>query len=179
MDSAFIRAFRPRQHTVCGMRLKPFSLALLLDLEATESPFRPLWGEPLPNDIGPRNTYRSIQQCAVRLPRFRRLDRLRAYSFSHESLCRAFADYINDHLVYPEIWQDAEASGQVNAPWLLAKATFLLMQTSLSREEVWHMPIGQSLWYAAAASEQLGGAQLLSEEERRIVDDIERERKKG
>tara|TARA_R100000027_G_scaffold54802_4_gene43943 strand:+ start:33065 stop:33607 length:543 start_codon:yes stop_codon:yes gene_type:complete len=180
MDSAFIRAFRPRVHTVCGMRLKPFSLSLLLELEATNSPFRVMWGEIVEDLDGPllaQRIWRSVAACADRRPRFRFLDGIRSHSFEAEPVTIAFAAYIEDHLVYPEVWQDAEASGQVNAPWLLAKATFLLMQTSLTKEDVWTMPIGQALWYAAAASEQLGGAQLLSEEERKIVDAIERDRR--
>ena len=178
MDRAFIAAFRPESQTVCGLRLKPFSLAHILELEHVRSPFCALWNESVPvGEIAPRQTYRAAQICADRLPSWRRLDGLRAYSYPAEASAIALAQYITAHMQCPEVWSDSDSGGTVNAPWLLAKAVYLMANTTLTQFEIWHMPVGQVMWYAAAVSEQCGGAQILSESEREIINEIERSRR--
>ena len=48
----------------------------------------------------------------------------------------------------------------------------LLSKTSLTLDEVWNMPLGELLWYCAVFAEQEGVAQIQSDTEKRIIEEI-------
>lgn len=187
MDEAFLEAWVNREHRVCGRKLHAFCLSDMLALEAIGSPMCVMWGHAH-QPIKRADVALAALICSVPHDRwmqcFQRRYRLAAYRMRtswrwtlYET--KRFEAYVLDHLSAPEVWTESGEGGTLNAPWLLAKAVFLLHNTSLTREEVWTRPIGEILWYAAALAEQMGGANILSEEERRIADDIERDRKEA
>ena len=57
----------------------------------------------------------------------------------------------------------------IAAPWMLAKAAFLLRHTHLEERRIWTAPIGQLLCYATAIEEQVTDAQVVTPEEHRAM----------
>lgn len=186
MDEYFLEAWVNRRHSLCGRTLHPFCLHDILALEAIESPLCQIWNGKARRiaitDLvlaslicsGEHEQWldRISSRTGLAWHRFRTLWRSAIFQVE---LSR-FEFYVADHLSGPEVWSDSSGSGTINAPWLLAKATYLMRNTSLTRTEVWTRPIGEILWYAAAVSEQMGGANILSESEREIVDQVESSR---
>jgi len=72
----------------------------------------------------------------------------------------------------PELWDKSDSETTLNAPWILSRAMLLLSKTSLTLDEVWNMPLGELLWYCAVFAEQEGVAQIQSDTEKRIIEEI-------
>jgi len=72
------------------------------------------------------------------------------------------------------MWDNSESGTRLNAPWILSRATFLLSKINLSLSEIWDMPLGELLWYCAAFAEQDGGAQILSDDEKKMISEAEK-----
>ena len=85
----------------------------------------------------------------------------------------AFLSYLTDFVAVPEIWDRTDSETTLNAPWILSKAMLLLSKTSITLDEVWNMPLGELLWYCATFAEQEGVAQIQSDEERRIIEEVQ------
>ena len=85
----------------------------------------------------------------------------------------AFLSYLTDFVAVPELWDKSDSETTLNAPWILSRAMLLLSKTSLRLDEVWNMPLGELLWYCAVFAEQEGVAQIQSDEERRIIEEVQ------
>ena len=85
----------------------------------------------------------------------------------------AFISYLTDFVAVPELWDRTDSETTLNAPWILSRAMLLVSKTSITLNEVWNMPLGELLWYCATFAEQEGVAQIQSDEERRIIEEVQ------
>lgn len=92
---------------------------------------------------------------------------MRLYGFKRG--LTAFLGYLTDFLAFPELWDRSDGKTALNSPWILSKATLLLSKTTLTREEIWNMPLGELMWYIACFAEQEGIAEIQSEEEQEAI----------
>jgi hypothetical protein len=188
MDRRFYEAWFNTEHTVLGRKLHPFCLEDALILSLAESPF--LVGTVKGVDYALPDLQLAVKVCSTPgevflHARFNRswlkklmtsLWVLRCRQMNLKEQCQRFVTYIDDYNSPPDLWHDSAdaGDGQLRAPWVLANATFLIRHTTFNPREVWTMPLGQALWYAATLSEQLGAkVQLVSEEEQAGIDAIE------
>ena len=95
---------------------------------------------------------------------------------SFKSASTKFLSYLSDYVSVPELWENGESEVVLNSPWILSKATLLLSKTSMTRDEIWNMPLGELLWYCAAFAEQEGVAQIQSDDEKSAIDEIIKQR---
>lgn len=85
--------------------------------------------------------------------------------------CTRFLSYLTDFITVPELWDKTEGENALNAPWILSKATLLLTKTNMSLPEIWNMPLGELLWYAACIAEHAGVAEIQSEDEKNAIEE--------
>ena len=180
----FYEAFINCQHKVLGKRLKPFCLKHCLYLEAIESPFmRVANGEE--TEISRKDLELAVLICSSRGDILENLSKanypqnwlMNFHSFKRN--CTRFLGYLSDFLTIPEMWDSGSGKHTLNSPWILSKATLLLQKTNLTREEIWNMPLGELFWYMASMAELEGVAQMQSDDEKRMIDEALKERKKS
>lgn len=143
-------------HTVCGYKLRPFSLKARLTLEAIGSPFIP--GSGKADNATPADLILAARVCAIPNPfeavkggRF--LDKvwlLRMLAnptrFSQQVI--AWRDYMMDTARHPIVSQtkktkEKEPSG---VEWTLAVVTSLI-ELGFTEDEAWTMPEGRAMFY--------------------------------
>lgn len=180
----FYEAFINCSHKVLGKHLKPFSLTHCLYLEAIDSPFmKVINGEQA--EITRRDLDLAVLVCSSKDDILQNLSRayyphnwtMKLYSFKRN--CTAFLGYLSDFLTVPDMWDSSDSKSSINSPWILSKATILMLNTNLTRNEIWNMPIGELLWYIASMAELEGVAQIQSDEEKRMIDEAIKERAKS
>ena len=170
---SFYEAFLNCKHTALGRRLKPFSLKHCLYLEAIGSPVMKLInGEEA--EITRQDLEVAIVVCSaddiieeLKSPNWL----MKLHSFKRG--LTAFISYLTDFVAVPELWDRTDSETTLNAPWILSRAMLLLSKTSITLKEVWNMPLGELLWYCASFAEQEGVAQIQSDEERRIIEEVQ------
>ena len=169
---SFYEAFINCNHTALGRRLKPFCLKHCLYLEAIGSPVMKLINgdetEIARQDLEVAVIVCSSDDVINELKRPHGLMKL--YSFKRG--LTAFLSYLTDFVAVPEIWDRTDSETTLNAPWILSKTMLLLPKTSITLSEVWNMPLGELLWYCATFAEQEGVAQIQSDTEKRIIEEI-------
>jgi hypothetical protein len=182
VDERFLRAWFCKSHRVLGRKLKPFSLAHRLVLEAIDSPFcyedRPFSFADLA--IAIRICASSDPFAPIDPPTW--MDRFRfwraAFDPAYFRQCsQQFVDYLEDHSSSPKFWNRVDDELHREAiPWLLHVAASILRQTSLSEAEVWAMPLGRALWYATALAKQDGcDLDVLTTQDEELLDSIHKE----
>lgn len=179
MDPRFFEAWFNAQHVVLGRPLHPFCLQDALILSLAESPF--LLGISPGVEYSLFDLQLAAKVCSSSADLFLnvKLDstwrsRLKAMLWTRRCLkmdleleCQKFVTYIDDYNSGPETWQGDEED-LLRAPWVLTNAVFLMRHLAMTEKEIWRMPLGMALWYAATLAEQLGSrSQLLSEDERK------------
>ena len=170
---SFYEAFINCNHTALGRRLKPFCLKHCLYLEAIGSPVMKLINGD-ETEIARQDLEVAVIVCSSgdvinELKRSYWL--MRFHSFKRG--LTAFISYLTDFVAVPELWDRTDSETMLNAPWILSKAMLLLSKTSITLNEVWNMPLGELLWYCATFAEQEGVAQIQSDEERRIIEEVQ------
>lgn len=181
MDPNFLEAWFNTTHRVLGRRLHPFCLEDALILALAESPF--LLGIAPGVEYSLLDLQLAVQVCSTPSSRFLNAElrstwwtkvrrffwSRRCHSMDLELECQKFVSYIDDFNAGPRSWDTGDEKS-LNAPWVLANATFLLRHLNFSPTEVWRMPIGMAFWYAASVSEQIGTTlELMSEEEYKVL----------
>ena len=78
--------------------------------------------------------------------------------------------YLHDYISFPEIWESSDSDKKLNTPWILSKAILLLSKTSLTKDEIWNMPLGELVWYVASFAEQEGLLEIQSEDELNAIE---------
>ena len=92
---------------------------------------------------------------------------MKLYPFKRAST--QFLSYLSDYIALPELWENGGET--VNAPWILSRVVLLMSRTSLGRNEIWDMPIGEVFWYCAAFGEQEGAVQIQSDAEQAAIEE--------
>lgn len=169
----FYEAFINCEHTALGRHLKSFSLKHCLYLEAIGSPVMKL--------INGDEAEISRQDLEVAVIICSADDILKSLKYPHFGMkfhsyrrgLTAFLSYLTDFVAVPELWDKSDSETTLNAPWILSRAMLLLSKTSLRLDEVWNIPLGELLWYCAVFAEQEGVAQIQSDEERRIIEEVQ------
>ena len=173
---SFYEAFINCKHKVLGKSLKPFCLKHCLYLEAIGSPVASLInGEE--KQITRKDLELAVVICSAEDDILNELEHI----YSPKNWCMRFhrfkrgltqfLSYLTDFLSFPELWDRSDGKNALNAPWILSKATLLLSKTSLSRDEIWNMPLGELIWYIACFAEQEGLAEIQSEEEQQAIEE--------
>lgn len=85
--------------------------------------------------------------------------------------------YLSDYIALPELWENGGET--VNAPWILSRVVLLMSKTSLGRNEIWDMPIGEVFWYCAAFGEQEGAVQIQSDAEQAAIEEALKAKNNG
>ena len=179
MDERFLRAWFCREHTVLGRKLRAFSLAHRLSLEAVGSP---LIESDKPFTMA--DLCLAVRICAAADP-FRPLarptwgERVHYWRGSLDPAwfrvqAQKFVAYLDDHSSAPKFWEPTDKTeSRVCIPWILEVASALLRHTSLTEQEVWYMPLGRAFWYFTALSRQTGAdLEVLTTEEEEFLDEL-------
>lgn len=172
---SFFEAFINCGHRVFGQELKPFCLRHCLYLEAIGSPImRIVNGEEIKIERHDLEVAAII--CSADGDILKALTRphFTMFFYSFRRALKEYLNYLTDYLALPEMWDNSESGTRLNAPWILSRATLLLSKTNLSLSEIWDMPLGELLWYCAAFAEQEGGAQILSDDEKKMIAEAEK-----
>lgn len=182
MDERFLHAWFLRQHTVLERKLRPFSLAHRVVLEAVGSPFA---SEDTPfamSDLAVAVQICSASNPFLPLRRPRWLERVRFWRgtldpsyFRQES--QKFVHYLDEHSSGPKFWQPVEPLPfKEKIPWPLDVAAGLLRRTNLSEEQVWFMPVGKAFWYYTALCKQDGAnPDVLTTQDEALLDSLRKE----
>lgn len=184
LDERFAEAWLNLDHTVCGVRLRPYCLQHALALQLIDSPFVSTEDRPIKwSDL-----FRAAAICACgfeehpRAPSYwraanfilghdltRRLTRGR-FGSTLEIEARRFRTYQNDYQAEPDLFFETEGK-ELTAPALLGRAVYLQRVCHMPEERVWTMPIGKALWtYATALEQEQPGISLLEDGEQDVMD---------
>lgn len=168
-----------------GRKLRPFSLAHRLVLEALDSP---LVSESTAFAMG--DLLLAARVCSMPNP-FRPLlkptwmERVRFWRGTFDpsyfrSESQKFVDYLDDHSSAPKFWNRLDQTfARTSVPWLLDLAAGILRRTSFSEREVWLMPIGKAFWYYTALCKQEGhDPDILTTDEEAFLDSLKMEASK-
>lgn len=179
LDERFAEAWLNLDHTVCGIRLRPYCLQHALALQLIGSPFV----DPQPREIKWSDIFRAAAICACRFeehPRARGYWEMVNFILGHALTRRLtrgrlgsdlaleaerFRTYQNDYQSEPDLFFEGEGK-ELTAPVLLGRAVYLHAHCGLSEKRAWTMPIGKALWtYAAHLEQSRPGVSLLDEED--------------
>ena len=171
----FFEAFINCPHKVLGKGLKPFSLTHCLYLEAIGSPFMAVINGGEAN-ITRKDLELAVLICSssdplMEISRAYCLKNIAMKFYSFKRGCSRFLGYLTDYVTIPELWDKTESDTSLNAPWILSKSTLLLTKTNMSLSEIWHMPLGELLWYCACMAEHSGVAEIQSEADKSAIDE--------
>lgn len=176
---SFYEAFINCTHKVLGRNLKPFCLRHCLYLEAIDSPFMKIInGEQVA--IKRKDLELAVLICSADsdvLNAILKANTLSTFTMRFHRFKRGstqFLSYLTDFLAFPDMWDSEDKKHALNAPWILSKATLLLTKSNLSLEEIWTLPLGELMWYIASFAELEGVGQILSDEERKAIEEAER-----
>ncbi len=157
MDTALAEAFLHRDHTVCGLKLAPFTLRHAFVLEAAGSPCA-LKG----ND---KITAADIVAAAVVCSRRNDAEiaalsapgplEIKVELSDEESAYVQWNDYLADYLTVPRLL-DIPKGHTAQLHWLVTTAARLMRDGNFTKEEAWWTPIGEARWYALAFAEMAG-----------------------
>nr|DAF31955.1 MAG TPA: hypothetical protein [Caudoviricetes sp.] len=173
---SFYEAFINCEHRVLGKKLLPLSLRHCLYLEAIGSPYMDVING-LETQVYRRDLELAVLICSSNSDILGKLSRANFVQNWHMKLhpfkrnATRFLSYLGDYVSIPEIWDNGESGVNLNTPWILSRAAMLLAKTSMSRDEIWTMPIGELLWYCAALGEQDGVIQIQSDDEKSAIDE--------
>lgn len=161
-DDRFYSAFLSLDsHTVCGYRLRPFSLKARVTLEAINSPLLP--GAKNAERTRPSDLILAARICSMRSPfdavkNTRFLDRvwllrMLANGYTFGSQLVAWRNYLTDTARHPSVVSTKvqEARTPSGVEWTLAVASALI-EMGFTEEEAWTMPEGRAMFYFYAKS---------------------------
>lgn len=74
----------------------------------------------------------------------------------------------------PQTWEEEGEATKLGSPWIIARLLFLMKNTNFTEREILEMPLGKVFWYSASLGELLGGAKIMSEEEKSAIEESER-----
>jgi hypothetical protein len=165
MDRRFLESLIHRPHVICGYKLRPYSLATAVALEAAGDP---LTGIPTPSEL-----IIFLKICSAENPfnvDFRATFRdyyLARKMRNHVKLAdamQAVRAYVDDFAPMPTLTTPMEGpegdiqavSKPVSAPWAASRAASLHQSTNLSDKEIWGLPLGYIMWLDAAGAEHRG-----------------------
>ncbi len=179
MDS-FYEAFINTSHKVLGENLKPFSLLHYLHLEAIDSPLIKLInGDTV--DLTKKDLELACIVCASSseniVERITSINFCKKISFKFYSFRKAqlkFLAYLKDYVSMPQTWEEEGEATKLGSPWIIARLLFLMKNTNFTEREILEMPLGKVFWYSASLGELLGGAKIMSEEEKSAIEESER-----
>lgn len=157
-DDRFYSAFLSLDsHTVCGYKLRPFSLKARLTLEAIESPFIP--GSKTVNKAKPSDLILAARVCAIPNPfeavkggRFWDkvwLLRMLGNPVEYTRQIIAWRDYLFDTARHPLVVATKEEKGDrkgSGVEWTLSVVT-ALVELGFTEDEAWTMPEGRAMFY--------------------------------
>jgi hypothetical protein len=154
VDTHFATSHYIGEHRCYGLRLKPYCLLHSLQLETLGSPLVTLASMPTASDLIIGAQICATHEILIDFSKHR-WARLR-HSVQTEHL--AFLDYYDNCNNGPRLYT-RNSSGYSNrglrAPWQQIIVTALIMQTTITLDQAWTMPLGQALWYYHSISEQL------------------------
>lgn len=143
-------------HTVCGYKLRPFSLKTRLTLEAIKSPLIP--GSKTANQTTPSDLILAARVCAIPDPfvaarggRFMDkvwLLRMLGGSPMFAAQLMAWRNYLLDTARHPFVAQTKEPKTKTPSgiEWTLSVASTLI-EMGFTEEEAWTMPEGRAMFY--------------------------------
>lgn len=184
MDADLVEAFWHARHRVCGRRLRPLTLRHCLVLATADNPL--ITG-------GRLVTRPDILQAVEILSRPSRffLEGKRPSWFARQwtafwafverdSFLRITA-YLSDYSSCPKIWKRDGAGGGVKSHWIVSTVAGLAHWLNVPVETAWEMTPGEAQHMLAAAIEQspVSSIDIMSEAEKAVIAEIERERKEG
>lgn len=157
-DDRFYSAFLSLDaHTVCGYRLKPFSLKSRLTLEAIGSPLLP--GAANASNATPADLILAARVCSMVSPfeavkggKFTDkvwLLRMLASGYRFGQQVMAWRNYITDTARHPLVVSTKEAKKATTpsgVEWTLAVASTLI-EMGFSEDDAWTMPEGRAMFY--------------------------------
>lgn len=180
MDPIYQTAFVPPQPVVLGKRLLPLSLGHLVLLDGAESifvsqkPTRRATAGDLAAAVWICSQKAGDLRMNVEAPDQAAMVKwgLDCRKFKFKAERTAFVDYITSSLRFPRAWYDDKSKTPV-AAWQFSIAGALI-ESGVTRAEVWDMPVSEALALYAAIQER-NGLELMTAQEKKEVEAIERE----
>ena len=171
---SFYEAFINTEHKVFGKVLKPFSLKHCLYLESIDSPVVKLInGDEV--EITSQDLQLAVIVCSsddpIKALRKNAFGNVLFRFYNYKRNLTKFLSYLHDYISFPEIWENSDSDKKLNTPWILSKAILLLSKTSLTKDEIWNMPLGELVWYVASFAEQEGLLEIQSEDELNAIEE--------
>lgn len=179
MDRALLESLIHRVHTVGGYRLRPYSLAVAVALEAVGNPLMTNKA-PTPADV---LLFLKIASAPDPLHadftlRFR--DHVLKFRLMKPgALDRIMVEiqaYIEDYSTPPHLTEAIESdvpTAKISAPWAISRVASLHQNTNLTNDEIWNLPFGYILWLEAAGAELRGAKVGFYDPENPEVDAVE------
>lgn len=186
MDKKFLTAFvAPKRFEMCGLKMRPFSPRIYVNLYAIESPIVCEGkGEPKPEDVMLflkfcSGDYKSIADVKS----FTIWDKLAIWKMYGDP--HSFANtlwnikvYIEEYTVAPSVVEMGKKRSVVlkdkrTAPEIMMLVSVLIAKCGFSEDDAWDLSISRAIWYATCYA-VMEGAELKfisSEEEERADDD--------
>lgn len=187
MDSRYLESTFNRAWKVCGRRLRPYSAAHLLALEAHSSPL--CTGQPAAR-FGPLDLLLAVTVCRAAprlthgsfLPPTAAAPRLGARGFFwflameifpglFRRQASRFLAYVADHAALPGKAREVvgpggsyQAGGGLSGPYVLARVMAGMRIPGIGEARAWTMPLGLLYWYCDQHAE-LEGARLRFEDD--------------
>lgn len=181
LDERFLEAWINTEHTVCGIRLRPYCFNSALMLEVVRNP---LGMADLPEGfpLTWERLWEAATICALdyeqpfKAPSAFRCQLVQAWRRMNLATELAkFRAYQNDFYAAPDIFCTSGDGRTLTAPGILARAVSLMREIGLPEKRVWMMPIGKALWMHAANAEMTrDGVALVGEEEGQLMQLIRR-----
>lgn len=150
--SRFFESLVNVEHTVLGVRLRPFCLLHLLWLTQLKSP---LVETSLPMTLGALElaalicSSKTSEEILTKIKKPRRLWRFWNRYRTLQQETKRFLAYQDDHCALPE-YSDAQGNSIERLPSLLLQAASIIKETGWSEQTVMNLPLGKLLWYNAA-----------------------------
>lgn len=185
MDNRFLTAFiAPRKFEMCGLKLRPFSPRIYINLCAIESPFVTQGKEPTPEDV-----MLFLKFCSGK---YESITEIKKFSFWERiAISKMYGDleafsntlfniktYLEEYTAMPRVIEMGNKKNVVlkdkrTAPELMMLVSILISKCGFSEDEAWDMSIGKAVWYTTcyAVTEGAEIRFISTEEEERAEQD--------
>lgn len=171
MNDQFAESLFHRKHSVCGVRLKPYSFAHAAILDFARSPYSSMSGSARLEDIvfalSVLGEKPSRPNQIPTIGFFRRwIITFRVFRAGIDAAHNQLMAYLDDYNSPPQMWQK-ENTRPVKTPWMLYFVAVLMRHGQMTEREAWSCEVGYGRWLCAGLAEAGGNdVPIITDEER-------------